>query len=259
MSVSINSLYRYPVKGLSAERLERIALTHGEGVPQDRRFAIARAQGSFNPQQPQWVHKSKFVMLMQDEKLAMLQSQFDENSGCLSIRCEGRDPLVVKLTEPQGQEELARFLGEFMGDLLPEQPRVVEAAGHRFFDAARKPGASTDKYVSLIGLASIRALEDVVGRPVDPLRFRANIYLEGAAAWDEQEWLHAEVQLGGARLRAIAPITRCGATAVDPKTAVRDLDIPLILKKSFGHVYMGIYAEVVEGGSITLGDEVRLA
>lgn len=259
MSMSIKSLYRYPIKGLSAEPLERVELTRGEGVPQDRRFAIARSDRSFDPQRPEWVHKSKFVMLMQDEKLALLKSQFNEATGCISIQYEGGPSFSANLTESQGREALARFIGEFMGDLLAEQPRIVEAPGHRFFDASPKPGATTDKYVSLVNLASIRALEDIVGRPLDPVRFRANVYFDGAAAWHEQDWMGSVIRLGGARLRAIAPITRCAATAVEPKTAVRDLDIPMILRKSFGHVHMGIYAEVVASGSMALGDEIRLS
>src|SRR6266536_2620057 len=116
----------------------------------------------------------------------------------------------------------------------------------------------TDKYVSLINLASIAALEAFVAAPVDPLRFRANIYLEPAPAWSELDWIGSEITLGGARLRVIAPITRCAATQVNPATAERDLDIPAALQRGFGHNLMGIYAEVVEGGEIAIGDGLML-
>ena len=112
--------------------------------------------------------------------------------------------------------------------------------------------------VSLINLASITALEAVVGAPVDPLRFRANVYLEEVPASSELDWVGSEIALGGARLRIIAAITRCAATEVNPATAERDLDIVGALQRGFGHNQMCIYAEVLAGGEIAIGDGLAL-
>ena len=49
-------------------------------------------------------------------------------------------------------------------------------------------------------------------------------------------------------------LTRCAATQVNPVTAKRDLDIVAALERAFGHINMGVYAEVVAGGEITVGD-----
>jgi uncharacterized protein YcbX len=83
----------------------------------------------------------------------------------------------------------AEFFAQFLGDAVKGPLRVVEAPGHAFADARRKPVATTDKYVSLINRASIAALEEWLGVPVDPIRFRANVYFGGAAAWCEHSWL----------------------------------------------------------------------
>jgi MOSC domain-containing protein len=128
------------------------------------------------------------------------------------------------------------------------------APGHAFADARRKPNATTDKYVSLINHASIAALEAAVGVPVDPVRFRANVYFDGASAWREHDWIDSEITLGAAQLRVLAPITRCAATQVNPVTAQRDLDIVAALGRAFGHLNMGVYAEVLAGGEIAVGD-----
>jgi uncharacterized protein YcbX len=101
-------------------------------------------------------------------------------------------------------------------------------------------------------------LEAAVGAAVDPLRFRANVYLDGAPAWSELGWIGSEIGLGGARLRVIAAITRCAATQVNPATAERDLDIVSALQRGFGHNLMGIYTEVVAGGDIAIGDELAV-
>jgi len=193
-------------------------------------------------------------MLMRDEKLARLQSRFDAESGVLTISEKGRVLLRAQMTEPEGCRLVAEFFTDFLGDAVNGPLRVVAAPGHAFADARRKPNATTDKYVSLINRTSIAALEAAVGVPVDPVRFRANVYFDGASAWREHDWIESEITLGAARLQVLAPITRCAATQVNPVTAQRDLDIVAALARAFGHVNMGVYAEVVTGGEIAVGD-----
>jgi len=257
MVTTISAIYRYPVKGLSAEKMDRVALTPGECLPHDRRFAIALASTRFDPQCPEWLSKIHFIMLMRDEKLARLQTRFDAESGVLVIAEHGRILLRGQMREPEGCRLVAEFFTDFLGAAVDGPLRVVEAPGHAFADARRKPNATTDKYVSLINRASITALEAAIGVPVDPLRFRANVYFDGALAWSEHDWIGSEITLGPARLRVISPITRCAATQVNPVTAKRDLDIVAALGRAFGHINMGIYAEVVAGGEIAVGDALN--
>jgi uncharacterized protein YcbX len=256
--MTIAALYRYPVKGMSAERLTQVTLAPGQCLPQDRRFAIALAATRFDPAHPQWLRKTHFVMLMRDEKLAQLNTSFDARSGELTIEHAGRMALRASITDPEGCRVVSEFLAEFLGPGVEGPLRVVEAPGHAFADARPQPNATSDKYVSLINLASIAALEAIVGVPVDPLRFRANVYLEGVPASSELSWIGSEIGLAGARLRIIAAITRCAATEVNPTTAERDLDIVRALQRGFGHNQMGIYAEVIAGGEIAIGDAAAL-
>jgi uncharacterized protein YcbX len=254
MATTISAIYRYPVKGLSAEKLDRVALTRGECLPHDRRFAIALGSTSFDPQHPEWLPKTQFIMLMRDEKLARLQTRFDAESEVLTIVENGELLLRAQITDPEGGRLAAEFFVHFLGDASKGPLRVVEAPGHTFADARRKPNATTDKYVSLINRTSIAALEARLGVPVDPIRFRANVYFDGAEAWSEHDWIGTETSLGAARLRVISPITRCAATQVNPQTAERDLDIVAALQKSFGHINMGVYAEVLADGEVAVGD-----
>jgi uncharacterized protein YcbX len=259
MDAAVAAIYRYPVKGLSAEPLRRIGLSVGQCLPHDRRFAIALGLTEFDPAHPQWLAKTHFIMLMRDETLARLQTSFDPDNGMLSIERDGEQLLEASLTEPAGCRRIAGFFDEFMGGTVAGPLRVVEAPGHAFADARTKPNASTDKYVSLINLDSIRALEARMGATVEPIRFRANVYFDGPPAWTELDWLGSEITIGGARLRVIAAITRCAATQVNPATAERDLDIVAALYRGFGHNLMGIYAEVVRAGDIAVGDTIAAA
>jgi uncharacterized protein YcbX len=271
MAVTIAALYRYPVKGLSAEPLARVALAPRECLPQDRRFALALASTRFDPQRPEWLAKIHFAMLMRDEKLAQLHTRFEAMSGLFTAEHDGRIVLCETITAPEGRRRTGAFFTEFLGDAVDGPLRVVEAPGHAFADARPKPNASTGKYVSLINLASLRALEQAIAAPlgspreprsrgagVAPLRFRANLYFDGAPEWAELDWLGRDVRVGAARLRGVAAITRCAATEVNPDTAERDLDIPGTLQRRFGHNLMGIYAEVLDGGEIAIGDAITV-
>jgi uncharacterized protein YcbX len=258
MTITIARIYRYPVKGLSPEPLDRVELARGQCLPQDRRFAIALPTTAFDPANPEWLRKTHFVMLMRDEKLAQLRTRFDAHGGVLTVERDGRQLLEARLTEPGGKAAAGAFFTDFLAGTVEGPLRVVEAEGHAFADARPKPNAATDKYVSLINLASIHALEEKISAPIDPLRFRANVYFEGAPAWAELGWLEREIALGTARLRVIAAITRCAATQVNLQTAERDLDIVGGLQRGFGHNLMGIYAEVLDGGKIATGDRLAL-
>lgn len=258
MQPTIAMICRYPVKGLSPERLTRVVLSPGECLPQDRRFAIARSDTRFDPDHPKWLPKTSFLMLMRENRLAQLETRFDENSGHLTVERSGQMLVRAQITEPEGRRLVSDFFAEFMRDHISGPPQLIEAPGHTFSDAKRRPNASTYKYVSLVNLASISALESVANNPVDPIRFRVNLYLDGATAWSELGWLGSTISVGIARLRVISAITRCAATHVNPRTGERDLDVLGALRRGFGHINMGIYAEVIGGGEIIEGDAVTL-
>src|ERR1700730_15859523 len=86
----IASLYRYPVKGLSPEPLPRVALEPGQTLPGDRRYAIENGPSGFDPAAPVWLSKSHYLMLMRNERLAGLQTDFEDHTHLLTIRENGQ-------------------------------------------------------------------------------------------------------------------------------------------------------------------------
>ncbi|MDI3308617.1 MAG: MOSC domain-containing protein [Acetobacteraceae bacterium] len=248
----VEHIYRYPVKGLTAEALEEVELTPGQCLPHDRRFALAQGDAPFDPATPTWLQKRHFGCLMVNARLALLHSAFDSRTGQLSIRPPDGPPLVADTRTEQGRALVAAYLTEFLGEEARGTPRFVEAPGHNFTDVAKK-------CVSIIGLSSLHALEQAAGTWLDPLRFRANIYVSGGTPWAEFDLLGKEILLGGARLRVFKRISRCPATEVNPETGERDAEPPKWLRRHFGHVDLGVYAEVLEGGRLAVGDALEPA
>lgn len=247
---TISAIYRYPVKGLSPEPLTGTQLAPRTTVPCDRLYAIENGPSGFDPAAPAYFPKIRFLMLMKNARLAELHTAFDEVTHTLTITAESREQVRGDLRTPQGRDAIERFFAEFCGPELRGPPKILHASGHSFSDVSRK-------VLSIINLASVAAIETAIGAPVHPLRFRANIYVEGWPAWHEFDLLDREIALGPhTRLKIVKRIVRCAATEVDPDTGIRDLPIPQELMRNFGHMDCGIYGEVVEGGPIAVGDRV---
>jgi uncharacterized protein YcbX len=248
----VQALYRYPVKGLSPQALERAALAVGQTVPADRLYAIENGPTGFDPTAPAYFPKQRFLMLMRNERLAALHTEFDETRHILTVHADNREAARGDLRTVEGRAAIEAFFARYCADELRGPPKVLAGAGHSFSDVAQK-------VVSIINLASVAAVEKVVGAPVQRLRFRANVYVAGWPAWHEFDLLNGEIAIGGARLKVVKRIQRCAATDVDPDTGIRDRTIPKTLLQSFGHGDCGVYARVVADGEIAIGDTVRAA
>ena len=247
----ITGLYRYPVKGLTPEPLQRVALAAGQTVPGDRRYAIENGPSGFDPALPAWRPKTQYLMLMRNEGLAALRCQFEETTNLLTIRKDGEMVASGDLETAEGRTAIESYFTKSFQSELKGPPKVLTGGGHSFSDVARK-------VISIINLQSVAAIEDMVGMSVHPLRFRANLYCHGWPAWHEASLLDRTLAIGDARLKVVKRITRCAATNVDPDTAARDLDIPTTLLQRLGHTECGIYAEVISPGAIGVGDGIEV-
>lgn len=251
MTITITDICRYPVKGLSPDHPGDIELTPGSVMPFDRRFALAHASSRVDKTRPDWAPKTEFLMLARDEKLAQLGIEFDSETADLVITRKRKQISRGCLTSQTGRTVLQMFLASFLPDGSRGKPTIVEAPdGKSFSDVP-------SNVISIINLATVKDVERVLRQSVDPIRFRGNLYIDGLPAWGEMSWIGKEIVLGeGVRLKIEEPIGRCAATNVDPATGNRDLNIPLALRKGFGHSDCGVYAKVVEGGTIKVGDAV---
>lgn len=244
----LTQIYRYPIKGLSAQPLASVALQAKQPFPHDRIFALVRPGAPYDLSNPRWGKKGLFVMLMLEEALARVQTTLDIETLKLTITEDNRQLIEADLNDGPGRAAVEDIIWQLVPNLRSE-PKLVRAQDGHFMD---KP----DNVMSLINLATLRSLEAQWGIRIDPLRFRANFYIDGARPWEEFDWVDHDIRLGGVTFRVDRRNGRCGATNVDPQTGRRDLDIPGSLRSAFGHKDLGVYLIARDSGAVAVGDAV---
>jgi uncharacterized protein YcbX len=248
-AIKVTALYRYPVKGFSPEPLQRAEIPAGGTMPFDRAYAIENGPSGFDPDAPAYLPKAYFLMLMKNERMAEFSTRFDGVSGIFRVFRHGTLQVEASLRTAEGRASIEAWIAGNFSHELRGAPKILSAPGHSFSDVSAK-------VLHLVNLASVRALEEKLGRAVDPLRFRPNVIVEGLSAFAELNWMEKEIRLPGLTLVGQKRTGRCAATNVDPKTGQRDMQIPRSLMAEYGHEDFGIYLAAKTGGAIAVGDEI---
>ena len=252
MTGHVAAIFRHPVKGFTPEALDHVNLAPDQGFPHDRIYAVENGPCGFDPAAPVFVPKQKFTVLASIPRVAAVHTRYDAATGVMSAIAPGALPFTGRLTEAAGREAFAAWLSPVLADDIRGPLKVIEApAAHRFTDHPRGQ-------VSIINLATLRDLSQRMGVELDPLRFRANLYVEGWPAWAENDWAGQRLMLGWAQATVFKPIVRCAALNVDLKTAERDLDVTRALFDNYGHMHCGIYVRVSAFGRVGVGDAVTM-
>ena len=242
-------LSRYPVKGLPPEDLAEAELDAGEAIGRDRAWALGDRAGPFDPDAPRHLSKAFFAQLMKQPRLARIAAAWRQDAQAVTLRADGAVLAAADLRDAGEREALAETVRAFLD--LPGGWTLHGAPGLSLSDIPRPR-------LSLINLETVRAIEAAAGRPIDPVRFRGNLLIEGAPAWSEFDWLGREIRIGDIAFHAEARIGRCQATSVDLARGARDLDMVRLLASAFGHTDCGLYLETKNAGTIRPGASVGL-
>lgn len=251
MTTVLRDICRYPVKGLKPEHQQSATLSPGQAMAYDRRYALALGSTPVSGAISEWMPKSSFLCLMRNEKLAQLETRFDETDMSLTIYRGGNQVARGQLSQKIGRTMIEDFFAAFMKDEARGRPKLVEAADSHVLSDHDSP------VISIINLNSVKDLARVTGAAPDPERFRGNFMVDGLDAWAEFDLCGKRIAVGDAVLEVLMRIDRCAATNVNPATAERDMNIPKDMMRGYGHIDCGVFARVVEGGVVNIGDELK--
>lgn len=251
MTAQVREIWRHPIKSHGRERVAEVTLAEGAALPWDRRWAVAHERSCFDPERPRWQPCREFSIGAKSPRLQAIGAVVDPARGRLTLSHPDREDITI---DPDDDGDAGRFIQWVMpisngNRLLPA--RLVRAGGQAMTD--------TDfPSVSLINLASHRAVEAQLGRALSPLRWRGNILVEGFDAWAEMDWPGRRIRLGAVEMEVVEPIRRCMATTANPETGERDADTLGALNAGFGHQDCGVYARVTRGGPLREGDKIEV-
>ncbi|MCG5243054.1 MOSC domain-containing protein [Azospirillum doebereinerae] len=250
MNPILAAIRRHPVKGLSGQELPAVALTAGRALPFDRRYGLLNGTAALESGSDGWRLPTDFFTLDRVEKLATLDTEFDEATTSLIVRRGGRQVSRGRLDQPMGRTLLEQFFAAYLAGTVPGMPRLVEAASGAF-------GDHEEPSLVLLNLASLRDLEERVAKqPVDPRRFRANLWIDGLDPWVERSWTGQSLSVGGATLEIVGPVDGRPANDVNPDNGATDLNLLPIMERGYGHCQIAVRARVTGGGRIAQGDPV---
>ncbi|MDU9403187.1 MOSC domain-containing protein [Pseudomonas sp. zfem004] len=263
----LSALYRYPVKSTQAQSLQRSPVDY-LGLDGDRRWLVVEAENGRFLTQRAW------------PALGQITADYGAN-GQLLLTAPGRAALDVPV--PPADDELRGVTiwrdtlrvpdagdaaAAWLSELLGKPVRLVHCPDQRARYLPSGYGLNSDRAafpdgfpLLLIGQASLDELSARVGRPMEMLRFRPNLVVEGAEAFAEDRW--KRIRIGDMTFRVLKPSVRCILTTLDPATGERSPDRePLTTLKTFrekeGDVLFGQNMAVDGAGELKVGMSVEV-
>ncbi|MCK7551811.1 MOSC domain-containing protein [Marinobacter goseongensis] len=256
----VHALYLYPVKSLAGIPVSSFGLDNF-GPRGDRRWMIVDAD-------------DQFVTQRDHPELATVTTSIDGDCVTVTIPGEGRFPLQATanetrariwqdwvkalLGEPVASAALSRFCGTDLRFVyMPDETfRRVDAG--RVTDI-RRVGFADGFPLLVANLLSLEELNTRLETPVEMIRFRPNIVIEGAGAWQEDHW--HELQIADQRVRLVKPCSRCVMTTVDPLTGTKAASLQPLrtlgqYRRTEDGVIFGMNGIHETPGRISVGDPV---
>lgn len=247
----VTSLWRYPIKSHGREQIDGVTLAAGKTIPFDRKWAVTHADSKFDVQNPAWVTCRNFMIGAATPNLAGIWAQLNDDGSIITLRHEENGEITFSPDDPT---DIARFIA-WLGPICHSDKRLPVGI-------AQVPdrGMTDTDYpsVSIMNMSSHDAVADRLDTKISPERWRGNIWLSNLDAWAEWNWIGKDIAIGGAVLHVQERVGRCMHTAANPITGQRDADMLGALRTGWGHQDFGIYARVIQGGRVAIGDEAKV-
>lgn len=247
----VTDLWRHPIKGVSREQLNSVALEVGKTMPWDRHWAIAHTDAKIDTANPAWARCMNFARAARGYRLMAVSSRLNEQTGMLTLEHPDMETITINPDDVADAKILVDWVTKISNPDRALPAQVFKAPDRGMTD-------SSTANLSIHTKASLDAFSQAIGTPLDPRRFRANIWIDGPGAWEEFTWVGRHVRIGEAEFEITAPVERCMATTVNPDTGVSDQPTLETLKSKWGHLNFGVFGVVTKAGTISLGDKLEV-
>jgi uncharacterized protein YcbX len=236
------SIRRYPIKGLAGESLTETPILPGQTITGDRQFAL-QYSGRIHPSDNGWRPKKYFLQSVHTNLCSDIQIQWQADT----INLRYRDQLLSISRDPIDQEALTRWVAMLDPSL---DKLTVERLDSGFTD-------EPEAYVSLINQATVTAIAAATGTTDHPERYRGNILIGGAPAFEELNWVGQTIAIGATEFEVVEPIVRCRATECDWNGS-RTSDFLSRLDQHLQIDTCGLFLKSINQGSIAVNDSLQL-
>ncbi|GEM_PF-994810 len=254
----LSQIFVHPIKSFPGISLDTVALSKGEGLPNDRRFAITN--GISNTMDGAWLTCRSFFINAVNEGLLKFSVEMDDDT--IRIRSPEGLGLSLRIGDPEGLAIANRRLADFVSSLNPsdDMPMPVITERSQMQGALSGYWDFNDSGISFMNAASLKAVSNAMGEDLDIRRLRGNLIIGDLPAWEEFSCIGKSIRIGsnGPELDILRPVKRCPATSVNPETGIRDIKVPVALMDHFGHAFCGIYAKVTKPGQINTDETIEV-
>lgn len=251
MTGVLSEIWRHPIKSCGRESLTRVLLSENRTLPWDRRWAIAHEASTYDHENPAWVGCANFARAAKAPAMQAITARCNLAYGTVTLSHPTLQDLTIDPDDPADGAALIQWI-------MPISPANRALPAQVVRNGLRGMTDTDFPSISLVNLASHAEVEAQLARAISPLRWRANLVLDGLEPWQERSWVGKRLRIGLAELDVRENITRCLATSTSVATGERDTDTLGALESGWGHKQFGVYAVVTKTGDINQGDPIEV-
>tara|TARA_B100001996_G_scaffold81010_1_gene59767 strand:- start:306 stop:1067 length:762 start_codon:yes stop_codon:yes gene_type:complete len=248
--IKIENLFYSPVKSISFEESESLNVLKGRGIESDRIFAFVQNMDTTSIknliEDPKSRKLNNFITLKNTPELNKYNFTYIKDKLIL----KKQDEIIISINPLSKNEK--KLLCDKINHIIIKNKKLDFLMDEKnpFFDTM--PNNS----ISLINKKSISDFSNKISTNIEFERFRANIYIDCLAAWEERDWIGKTININNINFFVSDEISRCSATNLKPSTDIVTINLPNQLKKTYDHINMGLYLVPQQNGVISKEDKI---
>ena len=248
--IKIENLFHSPVKSISFTESDSFNILKGKGIESDRIFAFVQNMDSSKIknliEDPKSRKLNNFITLKNTPELNKYNFTYIKDKLIL----KKQDEIIISINPLSDNEK--KLLCEKVTQIITKDKPLDFLMDEKnpFFDTM------PDNSISLINKKSINDFSKKISTDIEFERFRANIYIDGLAAWEERNWIGKTIKINNVDFVVSDEISRCSATNLRPSTDIVTINLPNELKKIYDHINMGLYLVPQQNGVISKDDKI---